>query len=601
MENNENLNVKTRKDGDVLNEILLSLKNHGKENFRKEIIAKPGKGAGVYRSAPYLNNPLFHELLRGKENKLNDLDRQLPIHLLARSAQNRSNAPELWKKLWAERSISDVITSSNNGEKSKLEKIFISCITEDEGIATSEQYFPVSDWSYYIWWLFSRKPEISKISPKLPGHVVTAIASMEWKLLPIIRPDILNDFISSVNSYKLSNPPPCFSNKNRSQKDYFRQLMKDLRSGLQDNFSEWLLPYLRSKKIQVESFGNNSNRGNSSQYKGSEAIKDAMPVESISNLVCRDIDRSQAKKKGHANLVPTHLFPHINSSDCSLQNQLYQNVYIEEYSNTIWSIINPPPKIEIKVGTLVQFAHSPKESMDEVYWINGEIESISSDSGEIILKSRSFMELEEPISISTSLLNFLPPSIPTFEVKKKWWRLLPAEPTSKDFAKGSVIVYRSGNSNLLSDGVITEVSVDNSDKIKIRRLFDGECEEITREDILNRVPYDIHPFDEKYDINSPLSSWTWCIPRQFQGDNGKGVKGKFLLWLVSAEINMINDDPLLCVSIQPDIPFNYGYIWGPLPITCFIDIRNSNIGDSEHSWNLQDVDSILDTPLNLLV
>lgn len=606
MSNNVNLNTKVCEDGDVLEDILVALENDKIVSSinNKEVANTIKREKYVNKSVPYMSNPFFHELMRGKENKLSDLDREIPAHLLARIAQKRESAPELWKKLWTEKRISDVIKNCGEEEIPTMEKIFVSCIVgEETTIVSPEQYSSVSDWSYYIWWLFSRRPEISKISPKLPGHVVTAVASMEWRLLPKVRPDILNLFISKVNTYKSSNPPPKANDKGITQRDYFRKLMKELRSGLENNFSEWLLPFLRSKKIQIEGFGQSSTKhGNSNSIKGSELIKESMPVENIPKLICRDIDRSLVKKKGHANLAPTHLFPHFNSSDCCLQNQIYQNVYVEEYSNLAWSMLNTLPKIDFKIGIRVQFVYNPEGLNDELYWINGEIESISTETGEIILKSISSMEGITPVSISTSLLNFLPPSIPTFEVKKDWWRLIPTESTNSDFSKGSVVVYKSGGSDMkLLDGVLVDVVGENTKRIKIKRLIDGKCEEVSSDAVLNRIPYDIHPFDGKYDTESSLSSWTWCIPRHFQGENSKGSKGKLLLWFVSGEINMISDDPLLCVSIQPDIPFNHGYIWGPLPITCFIDVINPNGGNLEQGYNFQDIDSILDTPLSLLV
>ncbi|OII74987.1 uncharacterized protein cubi_03097 [Cryptosporidium ubiquitum] len=606
MNNNDNLNIQVCEDGDVLSDILVALENGDirNSNNQKEVLKTNNRNKYVNRSAPYLSNPFFHELMRGKENKLSDLDREIPTHLLARIAQKRESAPELWKKLWSEKKISDVIRNFGEEEISTMEKIFVSCVVgEETTIVSPEKYFSVSDWSYYIWWLFSRRPEISKISPKLPGHVVTAVASMEWRLLPKVRPDILSAFISKVNTYKSSNPLPKANDKSIAQRDYFKKIMNELRSGLENNFSEWLLPFLRSKKIQIEGFGQNSTKtGSSNSIKGSELIKESMPVEKIPKLICRDIDRSLVKKKGHANLVPTHLFPHFNSSDCCLQNQIYQNVYIEEYSNLSWSVLNTLPKIDIKVGIRVQFVYKPEGFIDELYWINGEIESISAETGEIILKSSSSKEDSASVSISTSLLNFLPPSIPTFEIKKDWWRLLLPESTSNDISKGSIVVYKSnGSEQKLLDGVLVEINNDDTGRIIVKRLFDGKCEEIDTEAILNRIPYDIHPFDGKYDKESSLSSWTWCIPRPFQGENSKGSKGKLLLWFVSGEINMINDDPLLCVSIQPDIPFNHGYIWGPLPITCFIDVKTPIGGNIEQGCSFQDIDSILDTPLSLLV
>ncbi|KAJ1613804.1 hypothetical protein OJ253_59 [Cryptosporidium canis] len=605
MNNNDNLDVQKFGDGDVLIDILAALNNGStKYTSSQKGMVQKDKSKYVYRSTPYLNNPFFHELMRGKENKLSDLDREIPAHVLARIAQKNGTAPEIWKRLWAERRISDVIKGSGESEVPTMEKIFISCVSgEETTIVSPEDYSSVSDWSYYIWWLFSRRPEISKISPKIPGHILTSIASIEWKLLPTVRPDILNIFISKVNRYKSSNPPPKANEKSTTRREYFNNIMKELRSGLENNFSEWLLPFLRSKKIQIEGFCPDSTKsGNLNSLKGSELIKESMPVENIPMLVCRDVDRSLAKKKGHANLVPTHLFPHTNSSDCCLQNQVYQNVYIEEYSNVAWSLVNTLPKIDIKVGIRVQFVYGTDCEAEKLFWVDGEVESISDETGEIILKSRSSDEAETPVSISTSLLNFLPPSIPTFEVQKNWWRLFPTESTNDDIYKGSILVYRSsGSDQMLLDGVLVDVASDANSKIGVRRLIDGKYEQVDRTAFLNRIPFDIHPIDGKYDTESPLSLWNWCIPRPFHGESSKGSKGKLLLWLVSGEINMISDDSLLCVSIQPDIPFNHGYIWGPLPITCFIDVKAPNGGNVDNGYNLQDIDSILDTPLSLLV
>ena len=216
-----------------------------------------------------------------------------------------------------------------------------------------------------------------------------------------------------------------------------------------------------------------------------------------------------------------------------------------------------------------------------------------------IILFRTFLQ----ISISTSLDNFLPPSIPSFHLKEKWWRLLPTDIVIKDITPGSVVVYKSKefNEKLLDGVIISDNNVENNTIVRIRRFFDGICEEIEYADIINRIPYDIHPNDKKYDIDNSFSTWIWCIPRPFQGEGSKNLKGKLLLWFISAEINMIKDDPLLCVSIQQDIPFNYGYIWGPLPITCFIDVHNSNIGVNGNSFNIQDINAVLDTPLSLLV
>lgn len=607
MSKTDNSNAPPSGAGDVLGDILAALKGERvPDSGSRKRVAQREEPRFVRKSVPYLSNPFFHELMRGRENKLGDLDREIPAHLLARIAQRKGAAPELWRRLWAERRVSEVVRSTCEERVPLAERVFISCVAgEGTAIACPEQYSPVSDWSHYIWWLFSRRPELSKISPKLPGHVLTSIASIEWRLLPAVRPDILSVFVSRVKRYKSSNPPPRGDERVSVRREYFRRLMRDLRSGLENNFSEWLLPFLRSKKIQIEGFCQNSaaSGGSSGSTRGSEIIKEPMPVETIPMLVCRDVDRSLAKKKGHANLVPTHLFPHANSSDCCLQSQVYQNVYIEEYSGVSWSLVSRLPKIEIKTGVRVQFVHGQEQS-DELFWVDGEIESISNETGEILLRSRLPPSGgEDPAaSVSTSLLGLLPPSIPTLELRRGWWRLLPPEMTSEDLHKGSVVVYRSEASGLgLRDGVLVETPTDCGAGLRVRALADDRREEVDLTDVRNRLPFDIHPFDGDYGTADPLSSWSWCIPRPFQGESSKGSKGKFLLWLVSGEINMISEDPLLCVSIQPDIPFNHGYIWGPLPITCFTDVKTPGCEHTEQGCSLQDVDSILDTPLSLLV
>ncbi|KAH7648440.1 hypothetical protein FG379_000364 [Cryptosporidium bovis] len=596
------------KDRDILNNILFFIENgedcnksHSGVNTQSVQNNKP------YRSVPYLSNPLFHELCRGRENKLNDLNRSVPTHLLGKISSKYESAPFLWKKLWTERRILDVVGGSRDTDRLRTDSILVSCISKDfDHSISSEKYSPISDWSYYIWWLFSRRQELSKLSPKLPGHIMTAIASMEWKLLPSTRPDILSEFISNVDAYKLENPPPDQIERSEVQKRYFRQYMDDLRSGLQNTLSDWLLPYLRSKKIKIESFGRMHNiKNNTGSTRGSaDVIKEDMPVENIPTLICRDIDRSQVRKKGHANLVPTHLFPHNNSSDCCLQSQIYQNVFVEEYSSVNWSLVSSLPKIDIKKGLRVQFTFRLSDEDKFLHWVTGKIDSLSSETGEVTIVSDFNFENGEPIKKVTMLNNFLPPSIPTFELKEGWWRLLPLDFTEKDSVPGSIVVYESQNSeNFLLDGVVVKKIVDGGDSIKVRRISDGVLEEVKREKILNRVSFDIHPVKGDYDaIDNPLSTWIWCIPRPFQGENSKGIKGRLLLWFVSAEIEMVKNDSLLCVSIQPDIPFNYGYIWGPLPITCFIDVQNvgHTMSGGEGDTVSQEIESILDTPLCLL-
>ncbi|KAH8739714.1 hypothetical protein FG386_001421 [Cryptosporidium ryanae] len=596
-------------DKDVLNNILFFIENgedcdksHSGRNIRATKENRP------CRSVPYLNNPLLHELCRGKENKLNDLNKSVPAHLLAKISSKYDVAPFLWKKLWTERRIFDVMSNSRDMERLRADSVLVSCISKDfDHNISSEKYSPISDWSYYIWWLFSRRLELSKLSPKLPGHIMTAIASMEWKLLPSTRPDVLSEFISNVDAYKLKNPPPDQIERSEIQKKYFEQYMNDLRSGLQDTLSDWLLPYLRSKKIKIESFGKVHNiKNNAGSTRGSaDVIKEDMPVENIPSLICRDIDRSQVRKKGHANLVPTHLFPHSNSSDCCLQNQVYQNVFVEEYSSVNWSLVSSLPKIDIKEDVQVQFTFRLNGESEPLHWVTGKIDSISSETGEVIIVSDFSLENGKPIKKTTTLNNFLPPSIPTFELKEDWWRLLPLNFTEKDSVPGSVVVYKSKNSeNFLLDGVIVKTNYNGEDSVKVRRISDGVLEEVKCEKITHRIFFDIHPIRGDYDApDNPLSTWTWCIPRPFQGENSKGIKGRLLLWFVSAEIEMIRSDSLLCVSIQPDIPFNYGYIWGPLPITCFIDVQNVNpaVDGGENNAISHEIESILDTPLCLLV
>lgn len=595
-------------DEDVLSRILFFIENGedcDKPSFGES--NQSSKRVKSYRSVPYLSNPLFHELCRGRENKLSDLNKSIPAHLLASVSRKHEVAPPLWRKLWTERRILDVISNSRDKDRARRDGVLVSCISKDlDHNFSPEKYSSVSDWSYYIWWLFSRRMELSKLSPKLPGHIMTAIASMEWKLLPSTRQDILTEFVSNVDAYKSKNPPPDQTERSVVQREYFRQYMRDVRSGLQDTLSDWLLPYLRSKKIKIESLGKMCNvKNNASSTRGSsDVIKEDMPLDNIPNLICRDIDRSQVRKKGHANLVPTHLFPHSNSSDCCLQNQVYQNVFVEEYSSVNWSLVSPFLKLDIKKDVKVQFAFKSGGEGENLKWITGKIDSISPETGEVVIVSENNEHVEK-----TALNSFLPPSVPTLVLEEGWWRLLPPDFTEKDSSPGSVVVYKSANSgsdDLLLDGVIVKADAreEGEGSIKVRRILDGTLEDVKREEILYRLPYDIHPTRGKYDaLDNPLSAWIWCIPRPFQGENSKGIKGRLLLWFVSAEIEMIKNDSLLCVSIQPDIPFNYGYIWGPLPITCFIDVQNSNPAVNLASGNAssQDIESILDTPLYLLV
>ncbi|KAL7066508.1 hypothetical protein ACR3K2_30480 [Cryptosporidium serpentis] len=665
----------------------------------------------------YIKNPVLHELLRGRDNKLSDLDRSIPDHLLWKISQKMSEAPNLWKTSWARKSLFDIIKEKPEDINVNFEKLcFHYKIIRDQRVCVSvEEYSRPHNWSYYIWWLIARRPEMLRLLPKLPGYTATSIASMEWKLLPSLRPDILSEFKSSIEVYKASNPLPKPDEPATVQREYIHNAMMNLRTSLSGSFSEWLVPYynenLELAETHLDNFQNKIlNNYNATVIKSNEAQSYSI-FDSFPTLFCRDIDRTSVKKKGNLNMVLTHQIPHLNTSDCTLQNQVYNNVFVEEYNNVSLSIAPPSCKVDIYVGMQVQFvfdlntlgtrnkdiradidfihleksntmmndnnilemqsniedmklstnilktkqkdintnidipkgeygyildkgtiletekdsktvaysknskladtetieslemneikvANDRSENQINLVWMSGVITEYSEVTGEICITSS-----DQKYQIKTLINCFVPPSIPVVDIRFGWWRFPPNESSDRDLVPGSVVcILKEISSQEILDAVVISKYDSNETSVKVYLFQSKEIATISPSQIVFRLAYDIHPTSGVYisDSTVDLSSWFWCIPRSLSSDHPKSPKGRWIIWLVSFMLDLVTKDPMLCYCIQQDLVFNRGFLWDPLPITCFTEATLPKY-TSETDVILHDVDSILDMPLNLLI
>ncbi|EEA06763.1 uncharacterized protein CMU_014390 [Cryptosporidium muris RN66] len=648
----------------------------------------------------YIRNPILHELLRGRDNKSSDLDRSIPDHLLWKISQKVSEAPNLWRTLWARKSLFDIIKGRPEDINVHFEKLCFHYKTiRDQRVCVSvEEYSPPHNWSYYIWWLIARRPEMLRLLPKLPGYTATSIASMEWKLLPSLRPDILSEFKSSIEVYKASNPLPKSDEPAMVQREYIHNAMMNLRTSLSGSFSEWLVPYYSENvelaETHLDNFQNKILNNYNAVIKSNEAQSYSI-FDSFPTSFCRDIDRTFVKKKGNLNMVLTHQIPHLNTSDCTLQNQVYNNVFVEEYSNVSLSIAPPSCKVDIYVGMQVQFVFDfihleksnsimndnnisgiqnnieymklstnileteqrdintnidipkdkygyildkdttleteqnnktvdyPKnskladtetiESLEtdvikvandkfknqiNLVWMNGIITEYSEVTGEICITSS-----DQKYQIKTLINCFVPPSIPVVDIRVGWWRFPPNESSDRDLVPGSVVcILKEISSQKMLDAVVISKYDSNETSVNVYLFQSKEIATISPSQIVFRLAYDIHPTSGIYisDSTVDLSSWFWCIPRPLSSDHPKSPKGRWIIWLVSFMLDLVTKDPMLCYCIQQDLVFNRGFLWDPLPITCFTEATLSKY-TSETDVILHDVDSILDMPLNLLI